>query len=934
MVPRLWPVLALPALVLGVAAAAETCDVKIPRQTRTYFTDEKVQMTLSLPEPRRQVSLRITDYYGQLCWRGAVAVGGQQPVALTVPFPLGPGYFRLELSWNAGSQQEVFCVLPRPYEDPGDYGIFGLCPSDGATEVNLEYASQMGVRLLRQTVPWPPVEPTRGVWRMELLENWYDLASRYGIQMMLILGYTPAFLAEKPLNTFDDVWANSAVFTWHPREPDEYWRYLDKVTGFAQGKTVRWPSAAVMPATGGLRPTPQSLPWAQSFEMWNEADICFYMGDWNRYLDLLRMSWASARQRLPGSLMVYGGSTGNFTAMGMTASGAGKYCFDMGALHTGGDVEDCLRVWYSGAQQIPWCIGAPRETYHTECYAQGRRGTVDYRAYRETPGELQRCYISLKAWREPAFFRSGCLGGFIGTKNDWAPGTAMVWSENGQLTPTPLYAAFAAARKLLSDAVEVGPVNLGDKVSAHLFLKHGTPMLAAWSDDGAMAAIRVQRDVKRIDPFGKETRGSGQSMYLARLGIEPLVLLGVDGAKYLPEALRRRFDLLTLTPYGTLQTNPACFVWYVHPMQQDLGDLLGSSAYTRLDSALRQAERALADNPARAADTLLAAQEVCWQTTQSLLYKCLVGQEIPVKTANNLWRLARLEEWLGEIADELSPPGPGVRAPRRGEVLWLNAWVEGVREGMATRHGDAQLPVAEHLLDRCRWQLWRLNQYQRQGTYNAILHKGYSAVRLNFIEQGVVLRAVPVVDFITGRSFRKARLFEPARKHTLAVSLYNYFDHAISGTLRLKLPAAWEPAETTFRFTAEPGAPAPPTLVEVTLADSPTPWVRTTTFTMDGLLNVSLPASLADNPVVEVSGTLDTGEPLCPMTYFVNVGRWLDEASTASAARQAHALETTAGNEGLQLPPGVKAMQTRSIMRQMEALNRVPRRTATAGVAD
>ncbi len=123
----------------------------------------------------------------------------------------------------------------------------------------------------------------------------------------------------------------------------EHWRYFARVTAFTQGRTVRWPATETMTVgTSGLAPdcpAQRVLPWAQSWEMWNEADICFYMGDWNRYMDPLRMSWGAGRQRLPHTPMVYGGSTGNFTAMGMIASGSPRYCFDYIALHTGGDVE-------------------------------------------------------------------------------------------------------------------------------------------------------------------------------------------------------------------------------------------------------------------------------------------------------------------------------------------------------------------------------------------------------------------------------------------------------------------------------------------------------------------------------------------------------------------------------------------------------------------
>lgn len=915
---RLCPAPVLPALLVCAVVGADDCTVSFPRLANAYFTDETRDLTLSLPAPRRTVSVRVTDYYGACRYASSLGVGGTQAVSLTLP-AFGVGYYTLDLKWSSGSHRETFCVLPRPYEDAGDYSIFGLCPGNGSTDEILETAAQMGVRLVRQTVPWPPFEPQRGVWRTDLLEDWYAMAARHGIQMMLVLGYTPSFLAQKPANAFSDVWANNAVFTWHPTEPNEYGLYLDQVTGFARNKTVSWPATGVMPAQG--RPSRQSLPWTHSWEMWNEADICFYMGDWNRYMDLLHMSWAAGRQRVPEAPMVYGGSTGNWAAMGMVASGSPKHCFDYVGLHTGGDVEEALRIWYSGSQQIPWCVGAPRETSHTECYAQGRRGSADYTTYQETPGELLRCYLTLKAWREASFFRSGCLGGYIGTDEDYAPGTALLRADTGKLQPTPLYPAFAATRKLLSDATEVGPVNLGDKITAHLFLKHGAPLLAAWSDDGATATISLSRTAVKIDPFGRCTSLGGGASVTVRLTAEPLVILGVSDTRYLPEAFRRRFELLTTTPYGTPQTNSTCFVWYANPMVQDLADLLGPSRFTLLEMAVQQAEKAFATTPSAAPQALVTAQNACMSLSVWLLHTCTADQEVPVKVANNLWRLARMEEWLGEIADDRSGVWNNLALPG-ATVQAMNRYLDTIRSGLVASHPDAELPVADHLLQRCLWTKWRLNQVQRRGTYTALLHKAQVAYYLNALEKPVVLRVVPLVDFSTGQSFRKARMLEPGRTHTLNVWAYNYLGHETSGTLQLKLPAGWSPATARVPFRAGAGQPSAMTAVPVTLPDEPEPWVQAATFTMDGYLNVSLPASLADRPLLAVDGTLDSGPSLETMSYFVNVGQWLDGAAVSSASATRLTSAQVAANAALQLPPAVKAVQTRSLVRQMQSLSR------------
>lgn len=919
MLQGLWRPALMAWVVLACAPGfADDCQIGMAHTANTYYTDEPVRMSVLLPSPARPVHYVITDDDNLPLTDGTVSIGGEQPVTVSMPRKPGPGYYRLSLTWEGGSHEESFCVLPRPYEDPGDYSIFALCPDGGATDENLAPAAQMGVRLIRQTVPWPPFEPQRGQWRMDLLQTWYDVAARHGMQMMLILGYTPPFIAQKPINYLDD-WVNACTFTWHPTDTGEYARYLDKVTGFAQGKSIRWPPASVMPPQNG--PMQQSLAWTHSWEMWNEADIMFYVGDWNRYMDLLRMSWSAGRQRLPRARMVYGGSTGNFGAMGMVASGSSRYALDYVGLHTGGPLETQLRVWYSGAQQIPWCVGAPRETAHTECYAQGRGDSVDYSLYQETPGQLQRCYLTLKAWREAAFYRSGILGGYIRYPGVMAPGTSLLVPQDGKLQPTPLYPAFAATRKLLSDAVEVGPVNLGRNITAHVFLKHGQVMLAAWSDAQATATIQVSPSARQIDPFGRGTLLGVRTAYTQRLGVEPLVIIGARANKYLPEALRRRYDLLSRSAYGTTQTNPDCWVWYVNPMSQDLRDLLGTTPGEQLGTAVEQAARDMTSAPDRAPASLVTAQCACMQVARQLLATCPVAEDVPVKVANNLWRLARMEEWLGEIADDRSNLWHNLQVDP-AEAARMAQRIPHARQAIGLRHGEGQLPVAEHLLDRAEWQVWRLNQYQRKGTLMAILHKVQVAEELNRIEKGFVLRVVPVVDFGTGRPFRKARVLEPGQAHTLSVSAYNYLDHAVSGTLRLKLPAGWTPGEAEVPFSASGGQASATASVPVTLPQEPTPWVQASSFTLDGFINVSLPSILADRPTLEIGGELSTGEPLSPMTYFLNVGHWLDDPS-AQGESVARAQQAGA-NEVLRLPPAIKQAQARSVIREMERLREQP----------
>ncbi|MEN6642496.1 MAG: hypothetical protein ABFE08_08630 [Armatimonadia bacterium] len=902
-----WPRLVLSLLGLfgwamgAVQAQQPPLQLQFVRCANTFYRDERVRIGVVSSGTRQTVTYQVTDFWRRTVRRGSFPVGAEQPVTLDLAEP-GTGWYRLVLQHPEGVLEDTFCVLPRPYEDPGNYNLFGLCPDGGCTEDNMEPAAQMGVRVARQTVPWPQVQLKRDEWRVSFLDESYRASSKYGIQLMLILGYTPAWVAEKPINYLDS-WVEAAPFTWHPKESNEFGRYLDAVTAYAAERSVTWPSAAVLPEAGAgtLR---QQLPWAHSWEMWNEADIMFYVGDWNRYLDLLHMAWAAGRRDLPDVPMIYGGSTGNWHAMGVTASGSGRYCFDYGSLHTGGDLEDCLRVWYGGAQQIPWVVGTPRETMHTECYAQGRRGTVNYPDYNETPGELLRTYLVLKAWREAGFFRSGILGGFIWQPGGMCPGTTLLHRQpDGSLSPSPLYPAFACARKLLSDATEVGPVSLGSRVTAHVFLKHGKVMLAAWSDDGALSRVYLEPGAVRVDAMGQEHSLNDLSYTTRALTAEPTVLIGVK-AKYLDEAMRRRFGLLADTAYGTPQTNPACTVWYARPLYVDLGDLVGPSGGKEFRQRVEAAARRLGLDGAGSVEGVLRAQLDCYKLMGEIVERCPVGKEVPPAAADALWRLARIGEWLGEIADDRSALWGNSRTSEL-ERSQLARRLNQARARIGVLYKASDLPVADQLLRRAQRQLWQVQQYRRRGTYQAVLHKIYIAERLMRVEMPVVLRVVPMVDFTTGRCLRKARLLEPGPQ-VLNAWVYNYLEEPVSGTLRLKLPTGWVPEDPEVRFTAQPGQPSAMVPVRVTVSEDPKPWAELWSFTMDGFIKLGLPATLNDRPLIEVEGSLDNGERFSPMGYYVNTGRWLDDPTLQTASRRK---TMDSAQAKLALPEAVRRVQ-------------------------
>jgi len=444
----------------------------MPRPANAFYRGENVVVTFTADGPRGMLSYRATDDRGLCLRQGRQSVGLGRPIQVSLGSTLPTGFYRL--NWELAGQpgDDSLCVIPPPWEDRGDYRLFALHPDDWSPDSQAA-AMQVGVRQVRYGIHWPTSEPQPGQWDDEYISRGYDLARRAGLQMLVILGYTPLHQAQRAENCH--LWVNDAWFTWHPREPNRYMAYADRIAGFAAGKAIEWP-----PAGTGTEGVTERLPWVSGWEMWNEVDMVFYFGYWNRYVDLLRLTYAASRRLTPETPVLYGGSTGNWVTMGMLFSGSGRFCYDYNSFQPYNGLETDLSRWYSGAPQIPYCAGLPRETWHTEAYCVPRDPAVPMSEYRETPGDILRLYVTLKAWREPAYYRSGCTGGWI--RDDFRPnqGIAMLERRDGHLSPTPLYPAFAATRQLLSDATLVGPVTMGAGATAYALLKHGKLMIAAW----------------------------------------------------------------------------------------------------------------------------------------------------------------------------------------------------------------------------------------------------------------------------------------------------------------------------------------------------------------------------------------------------------------------------------------------------------------------
>lgn len=485
----LRPLFTISALLAFSACAADlhadSYRITCQPTASSFLIAESVEFTVSSTLPTREVQWSIIDFGGEQRAGGTLRVGAGSPATLRVRPGPGVGYYRLRLGPPDGSPvTKVFTVLPPPDEARGDGGLFGITGHfRGADE--WEMAARMGTRHVRAEFAWPGIEREKGQYDFTTVDRFAQAARQRNMQLTVLAGHTPRHYGVRPADAEGRV--ADAWYTWQPEGTVEWYRFIDTLSHRLVPKRLA-PEEAHPADTLPRSPRPFVRLW----EVWSEADQNFYYGSWDRYLDMLRIAWATVRShgRVP---MVYG-SCGHMTEMVYTfRAGCGDY-FDRVAYHPWGDDPDHeLMHWFRNMPQQMLRLGVPPETAFTEC--DFFAGNVE-----DEPGFILRLYATLKSWRLRDYIRSGCTGGVFTGAN--RPHT-LVRYVNDEWVPRPAYVAFALTRWLLDSAHYIGPLEAPEGARLKLFMREGVPMVVGWAEEGSREiALPVAARAVLIDAVG------------------------------------------------------------------------------------------------------------------------------------------------------------------------------------------------------------------------------------------------------------------------------------------------------------------------------------------------------------------------------------------------------------------------------------------------
>lgn len=839
-----WPLVVLCLAAAEPSQAAVDCLVTTDRLARTFYLGERPLINIHAQCEPTQAPYEIRDYDGQPVARGVISLAADRPEVLALS-PLQCGLYTLVLRFGEEQVEEPFCVIPRPGLAKGDPGPWGF-QNTPAMEERYQLIAQMGGRYLRFDLSWPDYERNRDVPVRTKMDWHATLGRKYGLQMIPTLGYTPSWTSMPP----EDM-SPTRKHTFAPDALDHWRDYIIAMRDILADQTLSWPSPLVDSGAA------ETLPLVRSWEIWNEADQNFYYGPWARYVDLLRIASCVIKQHSHHEKIVYGGACAHWSEMGRTYAMNGQFYFDEIGWHSNGDIQVESEKYYYGSPQLGYRHWLPRPTVQTECYPTHAAGVP--------PGEyVLRLYATLKAWRDEGYCYS-LIGVPLEGSADPAEKGFTYRNARGQLIPKPMYVGYAATVNLLSEASYIGPLDLGEAVTTHLFCTHGRPFVVMWSDAGGNATVDLEPGAVRMDGLGRSFKARGQSVTLGLTG-KPVVFQGVSDA-YVAQALRNQMSRVLESEFGFPFATDSP---YVRALKTDIV-VNSQDQAARMKATL---ETALAQMGTNFRRDCAALGPVVLDIRTSMLILAQSGVSGPLRGLHytGLWRLQLLSEWMAEAMDSLSAPlETSVRQTDPNPAPLL----EQARNLVANPQLGTMKGMSEALLDRGFRMTEVFRRTGGRGAWLAAMTTVEVASLFAQTDPSVLTDVFVVVHFPNARMMTKATLLPADTTHTLEFEVYNFTPQPVSGTVRCTLPDTWSPVEVSADFALDPNSMSARIPVQFQIPGSPEPWQLKWAYRPAWTYCVSIPSQLSATVNVTSGGTLSDGREMLPMTQEVNVGTWV-----------------------------------------------------------
>ena len=822
--------LAVVSLMAAGAPAASVADAPwLPvtggHSPNVFFPDEPVALVAHCPagSDGATLSYLVVGRDGRaVAYGDAQIVSRQATIALGNP---GGGYYAVVLTGGPlgeGASSAAFVVVPRPGPRPAGERtcLFGLAGGTVYSDAEWEAMANLGVRHLRGDFAWPDWQPKQDAFDWTRTDRAVEMAQKHGIELLPILGYTPAWAGVRPET--DHARARSATHTYPFRSNLEWKRAAEAMLGRYHDRVRLW-------------------------ELWNEVDLNFYYGPWERYQEMLKLTACVMRRTDPTNRLVYGGSDGTWTRSSQNSITHTDVYFDYGNAHypwARGDWDPLGRHWgaevplgyYFDAQQVHLRNGIIGPVLVTEA-APLSEGLTE----QEQTNATWEMLVQAKVANTPMW----CC--FPAVENYGRKWPAPMMRRDGHLVPKPVYAAYASVRDLLESTVAIGRLySFGPDARAYLFRRGEENVLALWSAQGPLSAtVALQPGARMQDVVGGQATLEGDEATLDLPEDEPRAIVGVSDA-YLEPAARDTLWRLYGSKVGCAEdledglVDSNSNIKYVRKFRDEVALSAGAEAGWRCEELMEATLQAVANGrPERSSEALTRlraellgvarvtvrgayAERTRAHPRRDETYGYFRFGKPPLDYPGVFTWLSRLLQ-AGELTVRLQNALGDDVAPADAEAIAAaRAGLDRVRAASRQAAG----PYAEQARLRLLMMLTQ-DAIDRSATWGRPqLDLGLAfaelAAQLVQYEIPMVTYVLPTLEFPDATYILKGRRMAPGSPQRALVRVHNFADREAVGTIRLRVPEGWRCQTAPLGFSAPAGGESAELAFDVLVAPEPT----------------------------------------------------------------------------------------------------------------
>lgn len=344
-------------------------------------------------------------------------------------------------------------------------------------ELESQAASAIGAKLLRTGFTWESLEPERGKFRFDLLDNLIAMNARYGMRHIFMVAYTPIWAAKPELVKKAKDWNE-----WNKSAPDP-----DALESFVEAFAEHYKGKI------------------QFYEFWNEPDLDFWRSSVEEYLECLKRVHRALAKTDPDARLI----TGGFAHLGANAKPGfqervlkeGQEFFDYHGYHQHGDFAEYERVLAGPLAQMRRVLRSPKPIFFTETgfyvsngnYLQQADNVVCKIVHAWATGARGYLWFDM---RDDGFLPGYCEHNYGLITNDWYPKES--------------FAAYNTLNLLLGDARFGGTLLKNGRTTAHWFRSSDGQIVTLWKSgrftiEEPLTVLTDAKEAELVDLFGNRT---------------------------------------------------------------------------------------------------------------------------------------------------------------------------------------------------------------------------------------------------------------------------------------------------------------------------------------------------------------------------------------------------------------------------------------------